>query len=157
MCVLESLTSPKRFTILPNNTWSSCISIHCNRSFFFHQIHLVETKSWSIALFAYCYPFFALSVIGITFATGWLVDRFSTIHLLRFFLLPLAFGLLILASTDSTYVAPVFMILMGISSGAATVIISSIWVELFMELITLVQLELCFFPWLFYLPPSLQH
>ena len=98
---------------------------------FFHQIHLVETKSWSIALFAYCYPFFALSVIGITFATGWLVDRFSTIHLLRFFLLPLAFGLLLLASTDSTYVAPVFMILMGISSGAATIIISSIWVELY--------------------------
>ena len=98
---------------------------------FFHQIHLVETKSWSIALFAYSYPFFALSVIGITFGTGWLVDRFSTIHLLRFFLLPLAFGLLLLASTDSTYVAPVFMILMGISSGAATIIISSIWVELY--------------------------
>jgi len=98
---------------------------------FFHQIHLVETKSWSIALFAYSYPFFALSVIGITFGTGWLVDRFSTIHLLRFFLLPLAFGLLLLASTDNTYVAPVFMILMGASSGAATIIISSIWVELY--------------------------
>ena len=98
---------------------------------FFHQIHLVETKSWSIALFAYSYPFFALSVIGITFVTGWLVDRFSTIHLLRFFLLPLAFGLLLLASTDNTYVAPLFMILMGASSGAATIIISSIWVELY--------------------------
>ena len=98
---------------------------------FFHQIHLVETKSWSIALFAYSYPFFALSIIGITFATGWLVDRFSTIHLLRFFLLPLAFGLLLLASTDNIYVAPVFMILMGASSGAATIIISSIWVELY--------------------------
>ena len=98
---------------------------------FFHQIHLVETKSWSITLFAYSYPFFALSVIGITFVTGWLVDRFSTIHLLRFFLLPLAFGLLLLASTDNTYVAPLFMILMGASSGAATIIISSIWVELY--------------------------
>ena len=59
------------------------------------------------------------------------MDRFSTIHLLRFFLLPLAFGLLLLASTDNTYVAPVFMILMGTSSGAATIIISSIWVELY--------------------------
>ena len=98
---------------------------------FFHQIHLVETKSWSITLFAYSYPFFALSVIGITFVTGWLVDRFSTIHLLRFFLLPLAFGLLLLASTDNIYVAPLFMILMGASSGAATIIISSIWVELY--------------------------
>ena len=98
---------------------------------FFHQIHLVETKSWSITLFAYSYPFFALSVIGVTFGTGWLVDRFSTVYLLRFFLLPLAFGLLLLASTDNTYVAPIFMILMGTSSGAATIIISSIWVELY--------------------------
>ena len=98
---------------------------------FFHQIHLVETKSWSITLFASCYPFFALSVIGITFGTGWLVDRFSTVHLLRFFLLPLAFGLLLLASTDNTYVAPVFMILMGTSSGAATIVLSSLWVELY--------------------------
>jgi len=98
---------------------------------FFHQIHLVETKSWSITLFATCYLFFALSVIGITFSAGWLVDRFGTVHLLRFFLLPLAFGLLLLASTDNTFVAPVFMVLMGVSSGAATIIISSLWVELY--------------------------
>ena len=98
---------------------------------FFHQIHLVETKSWSITLLAYCYPFFALSVTGITFLTGWIVDRFSTVHLLRFFLLPLAFGLILLANTDKTYAAPIFMILMGASTGAATIVGSTLWVELY--------------------------
>lgn len=98
---------------------------------FFHQIHLIETKSWSISLLAYSYPFFALSATGSTFVTGWIVDRFGTVHLLRFFLLPLAFGLLLLASTDSNYVAPLFMILMGASTGAATIIISALWVELY--------------------------
>ena len=34
---------------------------------FFHQIHLIETKSWSLTFLASCYPFFALSVIGGTF------------------------------------------------------------------------------------------
>ena len=80
---------------------------------FFHQIHLVETKSWSITLLASSYPLFALSVTGVTFGAGWIVDRFSTVHLLRFFLLPLAFGLLLIASTDKTYAVYIFMILIG--------------------------------------------
>ncbi len=98
---------------------------------FFHQIHLIETKSWSIELLAYSYPFFALSATGGTFLTGWIIDRFGTVHLLRFFLLPLALGLLLLASIDNIYVAPLFMILMGVSTGAATIIISALWVELY--------------------------
>ena len=98
---------------------------------FFHQIHLIETKSWSITHLAFSYPFFALSVIGFTFASGWIVDRFSTVHLLRIFLLPLAFGLLFLASNDLAYAAPIFMILIGASTGAATVVISTLWVELY--------------------------
>ena len=98
---------------------------------FFHQIHLIETKSWSITLLASSYPLFALSVTGVTFGAGWIVDRFSTVHLLRFFLLPLAFGLILIASTDKTYAAYIFMILIGASTGAATIVISAIWVELY--------------------------
>ena len=99
--------------------------------FFFHQIHLIETKSWSIALLASSYPFFALSVVGSTFAAGWIVDRFSTVHLLRFFLLPLAFGLILIASTDKTYALHTSMFLIGTSAGIATIIISTLWVELY--------------------------
>ncbi len=98
---------------------------------FFHQIHLIETKSWSFSLLASSYPFFALSVTGATFASGWIVDRFSTVHLLRFFLLPLAFGLILITSTDEIYAAPLFMILIGASTGAATIVISALWVELY--------------------------
>ena len=98
---------------------------------FFHQIHLIESKSWSMKLLASSYPFFALSVIGATFVAGWVVDRFSTVHLLRFFLLPLAFGLLLVAFTNKTYAVPIFMFLMGASTGAATIVISTLWVELY--------------------------
>ena len=98
---------------------------------FFHQIHLIESKSWSMKLLASSYPFFALSVIGVTFVAGWVVDRFSTVHLLRFFLLPLAFGLLLVTFTDKTYAVHIFMFLMGASTGAATIVISTLWVELY--------------------------
>ena len=98
---------------------------------FFHQIHLIETKSWSITLLASSYPFFALSVIGVTFGAGWIIDRFGTVHLLRFFLLPLAFGLILIAGTDKAFTIPIFMILMGASAGSATIVISTLWVELY--------------------------
>ncbi len=98
---------------------------------FFHQIHLIETKSWAITLLASSYPFYALSVIGATFGAGWIVDKFSTIHLLRFFLLPLAFGLLLIAGTEKTYAIPIFMIFIGVSTGAATIVVSTLWVELY--------------------------
>ena len=98
---------------------------------FFHQIHLIETKSWSISLLALSYPFFALSVTGVPLGSGWIVDRFSTVHLLRFFLTPLAFGLLLIVSTDNAYAAPIFMILIGASTGAATIVFSTLWIELY--------------------------
>ena len=98
---------------------------------FFHQIHLIETKSWSITLLASSYPFFALSVIGVTFGAGWIIDRFGTVHLLRFFLLPLAFGLILIAGTDKVFAIYIFMILMGASAGSATIVISTLWVELY--------------------------
>ncbi len=97
----------------------------------FHQIHLVETKSWSLAMFASCYPLYAASAIGITLGAGWFVDRFNAVSLLRFYLVPLGLGLVLLASTDETYAAPVFMILMGVSAGAATIVLSALWVELY--------------------------
>ena len=97
----------------------------------FHQVHLVETKSWSLAMFASCYPLYAASATGVTFGAGWLVDRFNAVSLLRFYLVPLGLGLVFLASTDETYAAPVFMILMGASAGAATIVLSALWVELY--------------------------
>ena len=99
--------------------------------FFFHQIHLIETKLWSISLLGSSYPLFALSVTGVTFASGWIVDRFSTVHLLKVFLLPLALGLMLIASTDSVFAFPLFMILVGASTGSATIVISALWAELY--------------------------
>ena len=98
---------------------------------FFHQIHLIETKSWAITLLASSYPFFALSMLGVTFGVGWIIDRFGTVHLLRFFLLPLAFGLLLIAGTEKAFALPIFMILMGASAGSSTVVISTLWVDLY--------------------------
>ena len=46
-------------------------------------------------------------------------------------MLPLALGLLLIAITDKAFVAPLFMVLMGTTAGTATIVISSLWVELY--------------------------
>ena len=97
----------------------------------FHQVHLVETKSWSLKMFASCYPLYAFSAAGIILAAGWVVDRLSAVYLLRFYLLPLGFGLILLATTDKTYIAPIFMLLAGGTAGAATIVMGALWVELY--------------------------
>ena len=97
----------------------------------FHQVHLVETKSWSLKMFASCYPLYAFSAAGIILAAGWVVDRLSAVYLLRFYLLPLGFGLILLATTDKTYIAPIFMLLAGGTAGAATIVMGALWAELY--------------------------
>ena len=76
-------------------------------------------------------PVFCVKCYRGYFCAGWIVDRFSTVHLLRFFMLPLAFWLLLIAITDKTFVAPLFMVLIGTTAGAVTIVISSLWVELY--------------------------
>ena len=97
----------------------------------FHQVHLVETKSWSLKMFASCYPLYAFGATGIMLATGWIVDRLSAVYLLRFYLLPLGLGLILLATTDKTYIAPIFMLLAGGTAGATTIVMGALWVELY--------------------------
>ena len=97
----------------------------------FHQVHLVEIKSWSLKMFASCYPLYALSSTVMMLAVGRIVDRFSAVHLLRFYLLPLGLGLILLAIIDKTYSAPIFMLLAGGTAGAATIIMGALWVELY--------------------------
>ena len=46
-------------------------------------------------------------------------------------MLPLGLGLILLATTDNNYIAPIFMILAGGTAGAATIVMGALWVELY--------------------------
>ena len=97
----------------------------------FHQVHLLEMKSWFLSEFAACYPFYAISATIFTLVAGWMVDRFGAVYLLQFYLLPLAFGLALIGCIDEFLVAPVFMALIGASAGGATVLFGALWAEMY--------------------------
>jgi sugar phosphate permease len=98
---------------------------------FFHQVHLVESKGWSLALFASGYPVYSTFTVALSLLTGWAIDRFGSGRLLPYYLLPMATALSILAYTDGPTGLFAFMILGGTSSGAGMSLIGSLWPELY--------------------------
>jgi len=98
---------------------------------FFHQVHLVETKAWTLAWFAASYPIYAASTLVVSLAAGWAVDQWGAARLLPFYLLPMSAGVLVLASVNAPVAMAVFMLLSGCTAGAASTVLGALWVELY--------------------------
>jgi len=98
---------------------------------FFHQVHLVDVKGWQLTHFAAGYPVFAATTVVSSLLAGGAIDRWSAIRVLPVFLLPMAFGLLVLASTPDPYLALIYFALTGLSAGSGTTVISALWAELY--------------------------
>ncbi|MGI9374329.1 MAG: MFS transporter [Hyphomicrobiales bacterium] len=97
----------------------------------FHQVHLVETKGWELAVFTTSYPIFAGCAVVIGLWAGSIVDRWSACAFLPVFLLPLAAGALLLAYVDALWAAYGFMLLMGVTVGISPVMHGGLWAELY--------------------------
>jgi len=89
--------------------------------FMFHQIHLVEEKGWPLVIWGSLYLLYALSAVMMSLIIGVLVDRFGAVRLAPFVTIPMGIGLLILSSSDSVFVAAIFMLCMAISSAAQSI------------------------------------
>ena len=99
--------------------------------FFFHQVHLVDSKGWKIELFATFFSIYAITQILASLITGILIDRFSAHRVMAYYLFPALLGLVFISAFDAVWTAALFMGLMGISSGASAVVNSAIMAELY--------------------------
>ncbi|MGD1876448.1 MAG: MFS transporter [Kiloniellaceae bacterium] len=97
----------------------------------FHQVHLAETKGWPLSLLAGAFTLFAACSLASLILTGPLVDRFGARRLVPVFLAPLAIACLTLAFGKAAFVAPLFMALMGVNTGLASVLLGALWAELY--------------------------
>lgn len=98
---------------------------------FIHQAQLVAEKGWSMQWFAFGFMLHSLVAMGATLLFGWLVDRSSARRLAGVYLLPLALGLGALAGGEHDAVALVFMLVAGVTGGAALTIVGALWPELY--------------------------
>ncbi|MEJ6784647.1 MFS transporter [Aminobacter sp. Piv2-1] len=100
-------------------------------SVFFHQVHLVETRGWSLGVFASSFAVAAVINSAFTLAVGQLIDRYSGVALLPVVLVPLGFACLLLGSVEAQWSAFGFMALLGVSNGLSTTLFGAVWPEVY--------------------------
>jgi sugar phosphate permease len=97
--------------------------------FMFHQVHLVETKGWSLLVWGSMYLLFSVTTIISSLLIGALVDKIGALRLVPLIPLPMALGLTALSNSNQIIVAGFFMLLMGISTGAQAAISAPFYAE----------------------------
>ncbi|MDP6787505.1 MAG: hypothetical protein QF830_01200 [Rhodospirillales bacterium] len=123
----EVLRHPRFYLMLPAVLAPS----FATTGIIFHQAHLVQSKDWSLTWFATCFIAFGTISLVTSLATGSLVDRAGARSLLPYYLMPLGLALLALAFFDHPIVALVFMVGYGITAGARSTIVNTLWAEIY--------------------------
>ncbi len=98
---------------------------------FFHQIHLFDSKGWSLNLLAGTFAIYALITVSSSLLVGKLIDIFGSKKLIIIHLIPLGLGLFILSIFSSPITALVYLGLAGITVGMANSLLSSLWAEIY--------------------------
>lgn len=98
---------------------------------FFHQVHLVAEKGWSLSLFASGVAIYAGFQLTTGVLSGPLVDRHGARFVARFYQAPYVLALLALGLIDQWYGGLAFMVLAGAASGFSSNIKTTLWAELY--------------------------
>ncbi|NTE87056.1 MFS transporter [Agrobacterium rubi] len=102
-----------------------------SNTIFFHQVHLAQSKGWPVELMASAFFLYAGVAVANSLLSGYLVDRFSALRLLPFYLIPFGVGCVVLAMVDAPWAVFAFMVLYGISDGFSLTLFGSLWPEVY--------------------------
>ncbi len=96
-----------------------------NISCFYFQHELVAFKHWDFNWFINLFLLLSITTVISSFLSGFLIDRFTAIRILPFYLIPMFISCLIMLFFKSLIIAYIFIIGVGISNGMATIITST--------------------------------
>jgi len=99
--------------------------------FIFHQVHLVESRGWSLIAWASLFSLYALVSVTTKLVCGPLIDRYGAIKMVPIVALPMGVGLIILALTDNLFWGGVFLVLTGITVGFQSTVVAPFWSEMY--------------------------
>lgn len=98
---------------------------------FFHQDYLLELRSWDKLQFAYSFTVMAVMTFVFALIAGQLVDRYSAVHLLPFFLIPLSAACIVMWAIEAIWGSFAFMGLLGVSYGFSSTLFGALWPEVY--------------------------
>jgi len=98
---------------------------------FIHQNFIVASKDWTVSWLATCFVVYGAVHWLSSLLFGALVDRYKSVRLLPYYLIPLFLALVVLAYVPGWWTAMLLMSLLGFSSGSGPPITSSLWAEIY--------------------------
>lgn len=98
---------------------------------FFHQTAVAEATDWTLPLLASAFTAYALLQVSGGLLAGFLTDRYTARRLMRFYLLPMGLGCLLLWQQSAAWQVFAYMGLLGLSAGAQGTLGGALWAELY--------------------------
>ncbi len=98
---------------------------------FINQSFLFENFNWGIAYIAPSFAAYAIFTLISLQISGYLIDRFSAIKVLPFYLIPMILGFIFSLLFKFSISPILFFILIAITNGTANVLITSTWSEMY--------------------------
>lgn len=98
---------------------------------FFHQDYLLELRGWDKLEFSLSFTVMAVLTFVFALVAGQLVDRFSAVSMLPYFLLPLAAACAAMWAFESVSGSYIFMGLLGVSYGFSSTLFGALWPEIY--------------------------
>lgn len=98
---------------------------------FFYLENIAEAKSWDIAKIAGSIGFGSISVVVTSLIAGQAIDKLGSLKMLPIIPVPMIAALLCLAFLEGQYVAYLYMLLSGMTTGIIVAAGGSIWAELY--------------------------
>ncbi len=123
----QMLTEGRFYLLLPAILMPSYIVT----GLFFHHLTLAQSKGWSELWVTGNYWVYALMSIVTSLVIGPLLDRYSAVRVIPFYLTPMFVGLLLLVPAQHKGWVIVYMMFIGMNTGIYFTAISSLWAELY--------------------------
>ena len=98
---------------------------------FFHHATIAESKEWSLEWIATCFVAYAGATVVASLAVGPLVDRRGARVVLPWTVVPMVAGLVLLAYGTSAASAFIYMLCIGLTTGARHTLTAAIWAEVY--------------------------
>lgn len=123
----QALTHPLFWFVVPTLLGPAAF----NTAFFFHQVHFAEIKGWTHAGLVALFPFYTVVSVAAMAVSGWAVDRFGTARLMPYFQLPMVISFLVFSMSDTSALALVGFLFLGLTAGANSTIPTAFWSEFY--------------------------
>ncbi len=98
---------------------------------FFQQAHIAEVKGWTHTEFVSLFPIYTATAVIASLIFGWAVDKWGSIKLIPFVLMPLAIGFVVFAFSKSLFGALSALAFMAIMHGAYSTVSVAFWSEVY--------------------------